>query len=241
MESIDRRAIRAARQSLGWTQSKLASKAKIDRSKLSLFEIGQVRLSAEERSRVDDALNDARVPRRFVQALQRTFRRQQAGMSQQELANRAQISRSKLSRWENGLLELTSEELSKVEEELGGASSPGRATVLGPSQVRMGNLRDLGQVRSLPDVAAPQEVQRLKALLQTMEKLISGQEQLIDLLQEFVKFQEKENAEQVASLQKKVNELRNLYELETRISVDTVQAEELRERLSAVPIKEGKV
>src|SRR5262249_17387283 len=115
---VTRRAIRAARQSLGWTQAKLASKAKIDRSKLSLFEIGQAHLSPEDLKRVEDAIEGARIPRRFAHELQRKFRRQQAGMSQRELANKTQVSQSKISRWESGVLELTAKELARVEEAL---------------------------------------------------------------------------------------------------------------------------
>jgi len=189
-------------------------------------------------------------------------RRTQYGFTQVQLEGKTKIDQGAISAFEKGYADLAPAKVAQLFQALDSLIEERRTQrevlhnsverawrkrhskkLPAASQVLTGNLSSLRSAEAASQ--AFQREMRLKALQEAQrlstERLIAGQQELIDLLQEFVKFQEKENAEQVASLQKKVNELRNLYELETRISVDTVQAEELRERLSAVPIKEGKV
>lgn len=195
--------------------------------------------------------------------------RVQYGFTQAQLAQKTKTDQGSISAFEKGHLDLSPDKIAQLFQALDSLIEGRRtqrevlenyaervpskrhskkplegATVVGPSQVRMGNLRDFGQPHSLSDLAAPQEVQRLKARLQTMQELISEQKELITCLKEFVALHEDESKEKdirVATLEKKVADLRNLYEIETEVAVKGAQAEELRERLSAVPsVKEDK-
>jgi len=132
-----RRHVRIARQSLGWTQAELAAKTGLSQSKLSLYESGQVGMSDEDLEQVWVVLErrlggKAGPMSALLQApgvegeatdkssirRQRRARRQGANMSQHELARKIGIGRSKLSQWELGNLELTSEERQRWEREL---------------------------------------------------------------------------------------------------------------------------
>ena len=218
-ETVDvtRRAIRSARQALGWTQVTLAQKAKMDQSKISLYERGQIELTPEELARVEDAVSSAKIPRRFAHEFQRKFRRQQAGMSQQELANKAQISRSKLSRWESGLLELTAVELARVEGAL-----IGKPALVG----NLAYLRHAGPiVRPDPDL----QVRNLEEQIRILKKLVDAQRELISLFPEVLG----EKDAKIVELEKKIADLRELYDVGTQAVVATARYEELREKILA--------
>jgi transcriptional regulator with XRE-family HTH domain len=239
--------MRSARQALGWTQSELAKKAKVDRSKLSLYESGQVDLTAEELDRVEDAVSHARIPRRFVQELQRRVRRQQAGLSQQELANKAGISRPKLSRWESGQLELAPEELERVEQALSEApkSSPLSALVdaryVKPLSRVEGTLFDaavavgpkMAGQQLTPDAVRREVEHWLSEQVIILKDLVAVQQQIIDIQKELLKLTSEEKDVRILELETKVSELRELYEVGTQAVMATSRYEELRDKVLA--------
>jgi len=129
--------IRIARQGAELTQGELAAKAKINRSKLSLYEQGMIDLTNAELERVWKILNAA--PRRYGTLSQlagdpvkwkkalsdvgqrsasekysRGLLRKQARVSQQELSRLTGIARSKLSAWESRNAQLSDAEFEKV-------------------------------------------------------------------------------------------------------------------------------
>jgi len=229
-DTTTRRAIRAARQALGWTQAKLGKKASVSRPKLSLYERGQVELTPEELKRVEDAVQDAKIPRRFAHELQRKFRRQQAGLSQQELANAAGIDRSKLSRWESGLLELSGEELARVERALGRTPSSLASLLKEP------DLESVESVRhSFGSLENARTIVELGKELGSQEKQIETLEALVAVYKEFVaelQGDAEDKEQKIAELERKVALLEDLCDVKTTGALANAKEEELREKLS---------
>jgi len=112
-----RKAVRLLRQAKGMTQYDLAEDARVNRSKLSLYERGSLDLSEAELRRVrralrmksDETLKPADL-RGISEIQRRKLRRQHVGLTQHQLAKLTGISQTKLSDYENGKAELTPSE-----------------------------------------------------------------------------------------------------------------------------------
>jgi transcriptional regulator with XRE-family HTH domain len=126
-ELAERRRFFLARSVRDMTQEDLAKKAKINRSTYALFESGQIDLAPDQLSRVVAVIDRAtkaaqKVPKGKLQGrvlyVARRDRRLTAGLSQHELARKAQLSQTKISGWETGRVELSAEEKTRWDDAL---------------------------------------------------------------------------------------------------------------------------
>jgi transcriptional regulator with XRE-family HTH domain len=215
-------AIRLARQAAGLTQGELAKWARIDRSKLSLFENDLIQLTPAELQRVEayfdlnaqshpvtlaalagdpeklrelaeKAANLAK--RSSEEHRSRKILRQQARISQQELSRLTGIPRSKLSPWEAGKRELTEAETDRVLDVL------------------------IERARRNPYFALEQDSRAAAALFKSNREL----REKIDTL-------EKKHAAQVAAMQKEIAALREWYDAMEKAAIAHARVEEASER-----------
>jgi transcriptional regulator with XRE-family HTH domain len=110
------------------SQGDAAEKARINRSKLCLFERGSIDLSEKELKRLDKLYGADKVPLRSLigygpdeprtESQRRKLRRQRADVSQSELAKLTGISQTRLSRWETERATLAPEEEALIEKTL---------------------------------------------------------------------------------------------------------------------------
>jgi transcriptional regulator with XRE-family HTH domain len=124
-----RKGFRLARRVMGLTQSQVALRSGIADSKLSLWENGLIDLDPAELRRVEAIFNKAKSAYGKLSQLAlsesgldssavRKLRRQQVNLNQRELARRAKIPRNKLMQWEQGRIELSSDEIARWESAL---------------------------------------------------------------------------------------------------------------------------
>jgi len=136
-----RKGFRLARRAMGLTQGQVALRSGIADSKLSLWENGLIDLDPAELRRVEAILNKAGKKSAYGKLSQlagsesggsplfpqidqldssavRKLRRQQVNLNQRELARRAKIPRNKLMQWEQGRIELSSDEIARWESAL---------------------------------------------------------------------------------------------------------------------------
>jgi transcriptional regulator with XRE-family HTH domain len=124
--------VRRARRAAGLTQEELAKRARIERTKISVYETGRIELSAEEKARLDKVFGSlkgeekSRVEQEFalVQAIDPTAGRavkrvrERAEMSQREMAFKAGIPRNKFNKFESGTETLSKDELARLDKVL---------------------------------------------------------------------------------------------------------------------------
>jgi transcriptional regulator with XRE-family HTH domain len=111
---------RRRRLSRGLSQGDAAQRAKINRSKLCLFERGSIELTEKELKRLDKAYGDPQIAslrgllgdpdKPSSEPQRRKLGRQFADVSQTQLAKMTGISQTRLSRWEIGRATLKPEE-----------------------------------------------------------------------------------------------------------------------------------
>jgi transcriptional regulator with XRE-family HTH domain len=251
MQEKERKVIGQTCRSLGLTQQWMGKQIGVKRSKISRWLSGEGALTEDELFKLGQAitvvLGDRDRRPGFVDPATASadsgksvrYWRDKWGIGQAELGKRAGLSQGAVSGWEQGKLYLVPAQVKKLFQALDALIAERRACI--PRGPLMGNLRDVGQVRSLSDLVAPQGAQRTEARIQTMEALISEQKELIACLKEFVALHEDASQQKdirIAELEKKVADLRGLYELETEVAVKSAQAEELREKLSAIPARD---
>jgi transcriptional regulator with XRE-family HTH domain len=144
---------RRRRLNQGLSQGDAAKKAKINRSKLCLFERGAIQLTEKELKRLENVYGDKKYGRfygRLGQLLdpdkprsephRRKLRRQWADVSQTQLAKLTGISQTRISRWEAGSGSLTPQEEDLVRTTLDEAVE--RASINDPYRVALARDED---------------------------------------------------------------------------------------------------
>jgi len=139
------------------SQGDAAEKAKINRSKLCLFERGSIELSEKELKGLDRVYRDRKdkkVPLRallgggaspdeaYSEPQQRKLRRQWADITQSQLAKLTGISRTRLSRWESGRDILTADEENLINKTLDGVIEELHSTKTDPWRIALSRDQD---------------------------------------------------------------------------------------------------
>ncbi len=193
--------------------------------------------------------------------------RKQLKLSQAEFAKLAGIGQQMLSRFELGTRDLSPEAFARVEDAITEALARKRAAVQGAGRlVPLSNLLlskdQVDQEASFQEYKrvhedlvarygprwretfkalgeAGRELWILKEQNRLLQELVGKQYEVLGFCQELINENETKDAK-IFKLEEKVNELRELYDVGTQAVTATARYEELREKLAAVPAKEGK-
>jgi transcriptional regulator with XRE-family HTH domain len=106
--------IRIARLERQMTQEFLAGIAGVHRSELSLYENGEIELSAKKLENLERALARTKKHSEKDEKRVRKYYRQRVGITQQSLAQQVGIDPAILSKWENGKIEVSKETYEQI-------------------------------------------------------------------------------------------------------------------------------
>ena len=227
-----RKAFRNMRQWLGLTQIVLAKNAGLSSDKLARWEKGQAKFNPEEIARLGKALDAATIARaervegplagsggKGVRSLRRAY-----GITQEELARRAEMTQASISLFENGYVALDAEEENEIRaacEELVRERTPSASM-------------QLCSLASLASLASAQPVQRQESAEERLQKEVALLKKILGSSEKMEAFSKEIRANQDEIIEELKAEIARLELLnrETNESKDR-EIQTLRRRLKA--------
>jgi transcriptional regulator with XRE-family HTH domain len=281
MNRKERQTFRRLRKTLRLSQAWIAKQAGISQSRVSGWEMGRVELTPDEEDRIGEAIEAVVIkrgipgqvtPEQAAEDLRKgtilSRLREEYGVTQAELAEKAEINQSTVSGFERGNVDLSPTQVEQLfkafndllAERAAKASTSTLASLRSPRDPRAVERDKIRQDPAFQlevaheagkelwnknaelrkQLAYLQEKVRLfDELIASYKKRVSTDDELIAAYQEALEKTGSEKDAQIAELEKKVEELRTLYEAGTEAALAHAKFEELRAKVSVPDIEDN--